>query len=553
MPRGGERFGAWFHEEAAAAATAFFPRYLRLTEGEWAGLPFELQPWQRDRIIRPAFGWKRASGTRLIRTIYLEVPKKNGKSELAGGIAIIMLVADNEYGAQVYSTAIDKDQARIVFNKACRMVGLSDPLKADLEVYKTSIFCPQTMSSFKPLSSAISTKFGFNPSCLVADETHAWRDGSLFNAIHDGFASRRQPLEILITTAGEYHYGWGWEQHEYAEKVRDGIIEDPSFLSVIFGADEDDDWTDEAVWAKANPNLGVSVKTEFLQAQVAKAQQSEVLEGTFKRFHLDLWTSIGTKPISARDWRACAGDLDVDDLAESLEGRECHGGLDLASKADLASLGLVFPPVDTGEPWKVLVWFWLPGDNMAKRVKKGRVPYDVWAKRGLIELTQGKIIDYDVIRARISGVDVFQNLTVTPESVDALEPDVDAIADRYNIIDIGFDRWNSTQLVTQLMGDGHTMVEFGQGFRSMAAPTKELIEVLVPGPRLAHGGNPVLAWNADNLRINKDPADNMKPDKATSEGKIDGIVTIIMGLGRAMRAEADEDVVTIEEGYECVA
>ena len=331
MPPGGRQLGAWFDHASASAACAFFPRFLRFTEGEWAGQPFELQPWQRDRVIRPLFGWKRADKTRLIRTVYLEVAKKNGKSELAGGIGIIMLCADNEYGAQVYCTAIDKDQAKITFNKSCRMVGLSEPLKGVLEVYKTAIFCPELMASFKPLSSNIATKYGFNPSCNLADETHAWRDGTLFQVVHDGFAGRRQPLEVLMTTAGEYHYGWGWEQHEYALKVRDGLIEDPSFLPVIFAAEEDDDWTDEKVWAKANPNLGVSVKVDFLKGQVAKAKHNETLEGNFKRFHLDLWTSIGAKPISVKDWRACTGDLDVDALAKSLEGRDCYGGLDLAS------------------------------------------------------------------------------------------------------------------------------------------------------------------------------------------------------------------------------
>lgn len=553
MPPGGREFGAWFHEAAAAAACDFFPRFLRFTEAEFAGRPFELQPWQRDWVIRPVFGWKRADGTRLIRTVYLEVAKKNGKSELAAGIGILLLAADGEYGAQVYSTAIDKDQAKIVFNKACRMIGLSDTLKGELEVYKTAIFCPELMSSFKPLSSNIATKFGFNPSCNLADETHAWRDGGLFQVVHDGFAGRRQPLEVLMTTAGEHHHGWGWEQHEYAEKVRDGIIEDPSFLPVIFAADEDDDWTDEKVWAKANPNLGVSVKVDFLKGQVAKARHNEVLEGNFKRFHLDIWTSVGAKPISAKAWKACAGKLDAHDLAKSLEGRECFGGLDLASKADLTSLGLVFPPIDTGEPWKALVWFWLPAANMAARVKRARVPYDLWAKRGFIELTEGQVVDYDVIRARISGVDVFKNLSRTPGTVAALGPDVDAIANRFVIQEIGFDRWNSTQLVTQLMSDGHTMVEFGQGFRSMAAPTKELIEVLVPGRRLVHGGNPVLAWNADNIRLDKDPADNMKPNKATSEEKIDGIVAVIMGLGRAIRAEGEDEGTVIEKGYRCVA
>lgn len=511
MPAGGERYGARYDSIAADMAVAFFRQHLRHTEAEWAGRPFIPAAWQEDHIIRPLFGWKRADGTRLIRTVYLEIPRKNGKTELAAGVSLIALMGDGEMGGQVYSMAVDEDQAKIVFDKAGVMVGSSPGLQAELEVFKTSIYCPALMASFKPLSKAPGSKHGFSPSGAIADEIHAWASGDLYQVVHDGMAARRQPIELITTTAGLHGFGFGWEMHDYAVKVRDGILEDPSFLPVIFAAEADDDWTDEAVWAKANPNLGVSPKIEFLRAQCAKAQSNPRLENNFRRFHLNQWVAQTERWLPMAAWDECGEPVDP----ESLKGRECYGGLDLSRKIDISAFDLVFPPISEGERWKVLSFFWVPEERIDIRVKRDKVPYDLWVAEGLIKATPGNIVDYRVI---------FN--------------DIVALGGDYVIREIGFDPWAATQLSTDLADEGFTMVEIRQGFRSLSEPSKKL-EELVLQRHLAHGGNKVLRWMASNVAIRSDPNENIAPDKDKSTERIDGITALIVALARAIFHDRD--------------
>ncbi len=536
IPRGGERFGAWFDAAAADAACAFFPTYLRHTEAEWAGRPFELQRWQRDDVIRPLFGWKRADGTRLYRQCYLEVGRKNGKTELAAGVALLALLGDGEYGGQGYSAAVDKDQAKIVFHKAGVMVGLSEQLAEQIEVFKTSLYCAELMASFKPLSSTPASKHGFSPSVAVADEVHEWPSGELQDVIHKGMAARRQPLEFFTTTAGQLGRGYGWELHRYALQVRDGIIEDPTFLPVIYAADEDDDWTDERTWAKANPNLGVSIKLDFLRAEFAKARLLPRLENEFKRYHLNLWTEQQTRWLPLEDWDACSADPGDPDRWRALEaelaGRECWGGLDLASTRDITALVWLFPPDDRDDPaarWPVLWRFWVPAANVRTRFEQDRVPYADWARAGALSLTEGNVTDYRVIKAQVA-----------------------ADAERFQVRELAIDRWNASQVAVELADEGITIAMFGQGFASMGAPTKEL-ERLVMGHRLEHGNHPVARWMAGNACVVQDPAGNIKPAKDKSSEKIDGIVAAIMALGRATVAEAPAAPLEIGADYEVVA
>ena len=523
MPLGGEQFGAWFDEGAAQLACEFFPRYLRHTEAEWAGRPFELAPWQRDRVIRPLFGWKRVDGTRLIRTVYLEVGRKNGKTELAAGVSLIAMMADGEFNGQAYSLACDKDQAKIVFEKAGVMVGFSDELGRHLEVYKTSIFCPALMARFKPLSSKPSTKQGFSPSVVVGDEIHEWPDGELYQVVHDGEAARSQPIELLLTTAGAGREGFGWEKHEYAKKVTEGIIIDPAFLPVIFAADPDDDWTDEAVWEKANPNMGVSPKIEFLRAQFKAARENPRLENNFRRYHLSQWTDQVIRWIPMARWDACP---DVPLSLEGMVGRHCFGGLDLSSTTDITALALAFP--DAGGGYDLLVRFWMPGHGLKDRCRRDGVSYDVWAAEGWITLTEGDTVDYDLIRAEITGCG---------EGVDVLAAPV--VTDHVDLRGLAIDRWNATQITTQLGGDGVEVVPFGQGYKDMSPAAKEWEKLVFDG-KINHGGNPVLRWMMSCVEIQTDPADNIKPVKParhTSKARIDGIIAGIMAIGWAVRAE----------------
>lgn len=511
MPRGGERFGAWYDDKAAAKAVAFFSRYLRHVEGEWAGQRFHLTDWQRDRFVLPAFGWKRADGTRLIRTVYGEVPRKNGKTSLGAGLANLLLVGDGERGGQGYAMAVDKDQATLLFGKAGEMVNASPELSEVVEVYKTSIFCPGLTASFKPLSRTVANKHGFSPSFALGDELHEWPDGEVADVVHKGMGARRQPLEIYITTAGLRGRGYGWEMHERARMIAEGEFDDPTFLPVIYAAGEDDDWTDPATWAKANPNLGTSLKLSFLEAECLEAQRSPRKENDFRRFHLNQWTEQVTRWLPMNDWKACSADPADSDrwrtLEAQLRGKACFGGIDLGATKDISALVWTFPPQEGVERLTVLCRFWVPKATMADRVERFRVPYDEWARRGALRETAGNVTDYGAIRAQVM-----------------------ADAEAFRIQHLALDRWNGVQLGQELMEDGAPIEFFGQGYLSMAGPTREL-ERLVLDRAMEHGNQPVLGWMAANAAVLEDPAGNIKPAKNLSTEKIDGVVALIMGLG----------------------
>ncbi len=527
-PAGAERFGAWFDEAAAKAACDFFPRYLRHTEGEWAGQPFELADWQRDEIIQPLFGWKREDGTRLYRRFYGEVAKKNGKTELAAGLALLALLGDAEFGGQGFSIATDRDQATIVFNKAAVMVGFSEELQAELDLFKASIYCGALGASFRPLSAAPTGKHGFSTSFFVGDEVHEWANDSVYDAVRKNTAARRQPLEILITTAGLLGQGVAWEIHEHARKVLEGAIEDPEQLVVIHAADQDDDWTDPKVWAKANPNMGISPKLDFLRAECLKAQQSPRLENSFKRYHLNMWTEQATRWLPMDHWKRCSADPSDPDLWKQLEkrlhGRSCFGGLDLAATTDTNSLCWCFPPIEDDPVWIFLWRFWLPEEGIDERSKKSGVDFKQWQKAGAITLTPGNVADYKAIKKRI-----FED------------------GEKFRIEGIAIDRWNATQLAVDLAEEGLQIVLFGQGFASMSAPSKEL-ERMVMAHEFDHGNHPVARWMAANAASVTDAADNLKPAKDKSTGQIDGIVAQIMALALASAGDCKQQSV-----YEALA
>ncbi len=495
-----------FDEDAADRAVTFFPRFLTHVKGEWAGRPFELDEWQRERIIRPLFGWKRADGTRRYRTVYVEVPRKNGKSNLSAGIALILLYADHEPGAEVYSAAADRDQAAIVFELAKSMVQSSPDLRAISEVYRRSIVVPRTGSAYHVLSADVKTKHGKNASGVIFDELHAQPNRELWDVLTTSTAARRQPVVVAITTAGYDRESICWEVHDYACKVRDGVVQDDSFLPVIYGAGTDEDWRDREVWRRVNPGLGVSIKLDYLEQEARRAAETPSYQNTFRRLHLDQWTQQNTRWIDLEVWDACGGPVDP----EALRSRVCFAGLDLSTTTDLAAFVLLFPPDGEYTDYRVVPYFWVPEETVAKRSKRDQVPYDAWVRDGLIEATEGNVADYDVIRKRINEV-----------------------SHLFDLREIAVDRWNASQITSQLTADGFVMVPFGQGFRDMSGPTKELEAVLL-SKRLRHAGNPVLRWMADNVSVRTDPAGNLKPDKAKSTGRIDGIVALIMALGRAV-------------------
>lgn len=485
----------------------FVQRYLRHTKGRWSGQPFELAPWQRDGIMRPLFGWRRQDGARRFRTAYIEIPRKNGKSTLASALALYLLFADGESGAEVYCAAADRDQARIVFDQAKAMIEESSALRRRSKVYKNSVVVPGTRSTYKVLSADAYTKHGLNAHGIIFDELHAQPNRDLYDVLTTSTGARAQPLMIMITTAGYDRNSICWEQHEYARQLLDGVIDDPSYFAYIAAADETDDWIDPATWAKANPGIGATVFEDYLAEQCTRAQQAPAYQNTFRRLHLNQWTSQDSRWLDMAAWDNCAGSL------PDLSGRLCYGGLDLASTTDIAALVLCFPPAADGDPYYLLPFFWVPADNLIERGRRDRVSYDAWARDGLIATTPGNVIDYAYIRAQIN-----------------------ALAQQYQLAEIAFDRWGAELLRQQLEEDGHTMAQMGQGFASMSAPTKELLR-LVLSRGIVHGGHAVLRWMADNATARTDPAGNIKLDKGKSRQKIDGMVAAVMALDRATRNE----------------
>jgi len=493
-----------FVEEDANHATTFFETYLRHSKGEWAGRLFSLSPWQRD-LVREIFGWRRISDrSRRYRTVYIEVPRKNGKSTFAAGLALYLATADDEPGAEVYSAAADRDQASIVFREAAEMVRQCDELRELCEVQTKAIVIAETTSVYRVLSADAHTKHGLNAHGIVFDELHAQPNRDLWDVLTTSVGARRNPLAVAITTAGFDRNSICYEMHEYAAKVRDGVIDDPSFLPVIFAADEGDDWTSPATWRKANPNLGVSVSEEYLANECRKAKELPGYENTFKRLHLNLWTEQETRWIPVETWDS--NDLPVAEEHE-LRGRRCYVGLDLATTTDIAAAVRVFPRDDG--TFDVLPTFFVPAENAEKRARRDRVPYPVWIREGKIVATPGNVIDYERIKAEILR---WSRL--------------------YDLREIAFDPWSATQIALQLDAEGAKTVEVRQGYATLSEPSKAF-EKFVLARKIRHGGNPVLRWMVSNVAIEIDAAGNIKPSKKRSRERIDGVVACVMALARS--------------------
>lgn len=492
-----------FDKKRARAAIEWFPRYLKHTKGKWAGQPFELLPWQQE-IIGKLFGTVKKDGTRQYRSVYCEVPKKNGKSELAAGVTLRLLFADSEAGAEIYSAAADREQASIVFHVAAEMIRMNPKLGHRCKILdSTKRIIHNNGNFYRVLSADVHTKHGFNTHGVIFDELHAQPTRELWDVLTQGAGdARKQPVVFAITTAGYDRHSICWELHEYARKVHEGIIKDPTFLPILFGAEESDDWTDEKVWTKVNPSLGVTIDVERVREHCKRAQENPAEENLFRRLRLNQWVKQETRYIPMEAWKKCGGQAEVPD------GSTCWGGLDLASSIDIAALILAFPG---DEKVHLISRFWVPEENIDKRSKTDRVPYDLWVKQGYLTATPGNVIDYAFIEAEIG-----------------------ALAKQYEIREIAFDRWGAVQISQNLTEKGFTLVEFGQGYKSMSPPTKEFLKLVLSG-KLRHGDNPVLTWMADNVVVTTDPAENVKPDKAKSTERIDGIVAAIMALDRLQR------------------
>ena len=509
------------YDKSAADYAVAFIENLCHTKGTWAGKPFELIDWQ-EQIIRDLFGTLKPNGYRQFNTAYIEIPKKQGKSELAAAVALLLTCGDGEERAEVYGCAADRQQAAIVFDVAADMVRMCPALSKRVKILasqKRLIYTP-TNSFYQVLSAEAYSKHGFNIHGVVFDELHTQPNRKLFDVMTKGSGdARMQPLYFLITTAGTDTHSICYETHQKAKDIIEGRKIDPTFYPVIYGADESDDWTDPKVWKKANPSLDITVGIDKVKAACDSAKQNPGEENAFRQLRLNQWVKQAVRWMPMEKWDNCAFTVDEDEL----EGRVCYGGLDLSSTTDITAFVLVFPPLDEEDKYIILPYFWIPEDNLTLRVNRDHVPYDVWERQGFLQTTEGNVVHYGFI-----------------------EQFIERLGERFNIREIAFDRWGAVQMVQNLEGMGFTVVPFGQGFKDMSPPTKELMK-LVLEQKIAHGGHPVLRWNMDNIYIRTDPAGNIKADKEKSTEKIDGAVATIMALDRAIRCGNDHGTSVYDE------
>lgn len=497
------------YDKAKADRAVAFVENLRHTKGKWSGKRFWLLPWQ-ERIVRDIFGIIKEDGTRQFHTAYVEIGKKNGKSELAAAVALYLLYADNEPSAEVYGAAADRQQASIVFDVANNMVKMSPALMRRSKIMSATrrVVNYANAGFYQVLSAEVGTKHGLNVSGLVFDELHAQPNRKLYDVLTKGSGdAREQPLFFIITTAGTDKNSICYEMHTKAADVLAGRKIDPTFYPVVYGLDLEDDWHDEENWYKANPSLGYTIKIDRVREAYKEALQNPAEENIFRQLRLNTWVNSTVCWIPENVYDKGSAPFDENMLA----GRECYGGLDLSSTTDITAFVLVFMPLRDDEPYYVLPHFWLPEETLDLRVRRDHVPYDVWKKQGYINVTEGNVIHYGFIEKYITE-----------------------LGKRYNIREIGVDPWNASHIIQNLEGAGFTMVTIGQGYKSMSAPSKELYKLLLEG-KIAHGGHPVLRWMAGNVVAETDEAENVKPTKAKSTEKIDGIVALVMALDRCVR------------------
>ena len=496
--------------KTAARVIEFFT-HLKHFKGEWAGQPLTLSPWQAF-IVGSLFGWQR-DGLRRFRTAFIELPRGNGKSTMAGGLGLWMAFFDGEPAADVYAVATKRDQAKICWDYAKHITLRVPALRSRIAVQQYNLHQVSSASKFEPLGSDSNTLDGLRPHFVIADEVHAHKDASVIDVMLTGMGTRRQPMLFEITTAGIQRTGPWWTHREYTRLLLEQRHEDDAWFGFIAGANADDDWREPAIWQKANPNYGLSVKTDYLEVECRKATGMPIFQSAFRRLHVGQLVEQEEKVIDRQAWDGCATRVTLD----ACKGRVAFGGLDLSSTTDLTAFVLVFPDADGTVT--VLPWFWIPSDNIAARVQRDRVPYDAWVRQGFVTVTPGNVTDYDVVRRDI--VQACAGL------------DLKALA---------YDPSNATQLSTQLQGDlgADKLIPTPQGFKHYNEPTTRLVAA-VAGRRLRHPGHPVLTWNADNLTLTGNSYGEVRPDKTRAVERIDGMVALIMAFGQYLRSAQEPD------------
>lgn len=463
------------------------------------------------KLVDNLLGWKRADGTRLYRKCYFSVARKNAKTQILAAIALYLLCMDDEQKPEIYMAARDRDQAALCYSAARDMVYAAPELRAILKVteYHRRIENRMNGGIMRAVSSEGKSKHGYNPSAVIFDELHAWSasEQELYDALTTGSGARRQPLQLMITTAGHDSLSICGREYEYAKAILDRTIEDTTYLPIIYEVPRDADWTDEALWPLANPALDTIVSRQFLREECAKAKARPAEQNKFRRLYLNQWTEANEAWIPLIEWDQCGDEVPLEDL----ESVPCFGGLDLGATRDLTSFVLVWPYEGK---YFVKPWFYIPEEGLRERGQRDNVPYPLWAQQGHIRLTPGAVTDWRFVTAHIKE-----------------------LRGQFNIQAVAFDRAGARDTAADLKDDGLEVLDFGQGFMSMSPAAKRL-EELVYARQLVHGGHPVLRWNCGCTTIANDPAGNIKPVKPSrlkDTKRIDGIVAACMALGICMQ------------------
>jgi phage terminase large subunit-like protein len=511
--------GNWFDHALADKTVEIWPTWFFHTEGRWAGKPFVLAVWQ-EIIVRLLVGWKNAEGFRQFRRMILWVARKNGKSEFMAALALLFFVGDGEKGGQAFNFARNEKQANVIFKKAKAMIAMSPVLRGELaKPTKRTIFHPELNSLWELLAGNAEGKHGLSASVIVGDEAHECINDTMYTTLHQSTAARDQPIELIGSTAGHKNRGWGSVLWEECRSILDGRLLQPETLVIIFAAPADAAIDDEAAWALANPNLGISPKLEYLRAECAKAKDNPRLENDFRRYHLNQWTDQVTRWIPLTKWDACAPDKEAwKDMRARMKGRSCYGALDLSSVRDVTALIWLFPPIEGEENWTIVCRFFVPEDTAAERSKADRVEYDRWIQMGAMEATPGDVVDQEFVKKAI------------------LED-----GEYFQVEKFGYDPWNATKLSLELQDEGVPLLAMRQGIPTLGEPSKEFERLIFAGV-LDHGGHPVMRWMVGNVAIRFDSNGNFKPDKAKSSEKIDGVVGGVMAIGLAIANDNEKSV-----------
>lgn len=513
----------YFDFDAADDAVAFFENELFHVEGPKRGETLFLERWQRS-LVRHIFGWKRKrDGLRKFRNVFIFIPRKNGKSYLSAGFALHGLFADEEPAARVISAAADKEQAALVFDVSREIVEGNPNFSDHCNTFRRSMAIPETGSNYLVVSSDVKTKHGKNLSRIIFDELHAQPNRDLYDVLFTSVGVRLQPLKIMLTTAGHDRESICFEEYTHAKRVAKGLVVDEEYLPIIFEAGPKDDWHSRETWKKANPNLGVAVTWDYFEGEYRKAVERPSYENTFRRLHLNQWTSQDVRWVPVEKWDLCDGRLNP---PEFYHGRECDIGIDLSSKKDLTAVVALF---FIDGKFHVVPKFWMPQDNIRDRVKVDQVDYDLWARAGFIETVPGVRQDYKKIQKYAED-----------------------FAEKHKVMSVGFDPWNAQNLITELDQNLESeVVEVPQTFKYLSDATKEL-EVLVLARQIIHGGNPVLRWMFDNVAVIEDGNGNVRISKKVSKERIDGLAATVTALSRWLMRERKKDSVYKKRGVRTI-